>query len=161
MDHQAEIRNSLEELHGLAPAGYAMAFHVKYTTPDFLFQNYSKDWNALYSQNGMVMKDPIVAWTFANNGWIRWSDLAKDDLAGVLEQAKKFDMNYGFACGIERLSSRSVLGFSRSDREFSDAEIEKIISIAETVHDTTARAGTLSPETREALRKLSISFTHP
>lgn len=161
MDDQFKIQDCLTQLQGLAPAGYAMAFHVKFTTPDFLFQNYSKDWSEVYSQEGLVMKDPIVAWTFSNTGWIRWTDLAADDPAGVLDRAKAFGMNYGFAAAIERMGSRSVLGFARTDRDFTDAEIAEILRIAETVHDTTASAGTLSPETREVLRKMSISFTHP
>ncbi len=161
MDHQTEIQKCLTHLQGLAPAGYAMAFHVKFTTSDFLFQTYSKDWIEVYSQEGLLMKDPIVAWTFSNNGWIRWTDLAADDPAGVLERAKAFGMNYGFAAAIERMGSRSVMGFSRTDREFTDAEIAEIMEISEKMHDTTASAGTLSPETREVLRKMSISFTHP
>jgi LuxR family transcriptional regulator len=161
MDNQAEIRRLLADLTTSASAGYAIALHIRYTTPLFLFQTYPKDWIAHYSQKGLVMQDPIVAWSFSNLGTIRWSELAKDDAAGVLIEARKFNMNFGFACAIEIDDSRSMAGFARSDREFTDAEIEFIVETTSTLHVLTEEAGTLNPQTRDALRKLSIQFTHP
>jgi LuxR family transcriptional regulator len=57
---QTEIRAVLSDLMTLAPTGYAAALHINFTTPAFLFQTYPTDWLAIYSQQGMVMKDPTV-----------------------------------------------------------------------------------------------------
>ncbi|NCO22383.1 MAG: transcriptional regulator [Rhodobacterales bacterium] len=124
-----------------------------------MFQTYSKTWTDIYSQSGFVMHDPIVRWGFENTGAIRWSML--DDPVGVLEKARPHGLVYGFACAVENGGTRSVAGFARADREFTDAEIAAIAAQVATLHDETAKAGALSAETREELRQMSIRFTHP
>jgi LuxR family transcriptional regulator len=161
MDTQTDIRGHLATLQNLAPAGFAIACHIRYTTSQYLFQTYAKDWIAHYNQNGLVMKDPIVAWTFANNGVRRWRDLADMDMAGVLQEARKFGMNHGVAIGFEADDSRTVAGFARSDREFDDAEVAQLQEITAALHGLTAEIDTLDSATRAALRKMSIEFTHP
>lgn len=161
MDTQAEIRSHLAALQLMAPAGFAIACHIRYTTSQYLFQTYAKEWIAHYGQNGLVMKDPIVAWTFANDGAIRWSDLTPLDSADVLKAAKRFGMNYGVAIGVESDDSRSVAGFSREDREFTDDEIGVLTGHVTDLHRQTAQIATLDPATRDALKRLSIAFTHP
>jgi LuxR family transcriptional regulator len=161
MKADTSVDNILQKLKDECPLGFAIALHIRYTTPNFLFQTYPKDWINQYSQRGLVMFDPIVGWGFANTGSIRWSGLGEMDPKGVLEQAKAFDMNFGFAHALDVGNSRSVAGFSRSDREYTDDEITRITDLVRRLHDITAEAKTLSPETGERLRKMSIEFTHP
>lgn len=161
MDAAQEIRRIMERLSEQSPSGFAIAFHIRYTTPDFLFQTYSKSWIDIYSQQGFVMHDPIVAWGFANTGTVRWSDLAKDDPMGVLEQAAPYGLRFGFAWAVDRDGHRSVAGFARPDREFTDAEIAAISHDVTILHAQTARGDALSPETREELKQMSVAFTHP
>ncbi len=159
MEPADKIRAIIIALEAQSPSGFAIAFHVRFTRPDFLFQTYSKTWTDIYSQSGFVMDDPIVRWGFENTGVIRWSML--DDPVGVLEQARPHGLVYGFACAVENGGTRSVAGFARADREFTDAEIADIAAQVATLHDETAKAGALAPETREELRQMSIRFTHP
>lgn len=161
MDTTAEIRRILTSMQEVAPAGFAIAFHIQFTTPAFLFQTYPKEWINLYNKRGMVMQDPIVGFGFENNGTIRWSELAGNDPAGVLPEANKFGLSYGMACGIEIDGSRSVAGFARSDRELTDAEIDQLYGLVKELHTMTAEAKSVSPEVRDELRRMSISFTHP
>lgn len=158
MDNSTNIRYILTRLETLCPSGFAIAFHIRYARPDFLFQTYSKTWIDIYSQSGMVMHDPIVRWGFENTGTKRWSEL--DDPMGILEQSKPHGLVYGFACAVENGGSRSVAGCARADREFTDAEIAAIAADVQILHDETARQG-LSEEAREELRLMSVRFTHP
>ena len=91
-----------------APTGYAAALHINFTTPDFLFQTYPADWLAIYSQKGFVMQDPTVLWGFENLGTVRWSDLTRNDHAGVMKEATKFGMKYGLTVAVEQGGSRSI-----------------------------------------------------
>jgi len=159
MEPAEKIRDIIIALEAQSPAGFAIAFHIRFTRPDFLFQTYSKTWTDIYSQSGFVMHDPIVRWGFENTGAIRWSML--DDPVGVLEKARPHGLVYGFACAVENGGTRSVAGFARADREFTDAEIAAIAAQVATLHDETAKAGAMSAETREELRQMSIRFTHP
>lgn len=151
----------MSELKTLAPTGYAAAFHINYTTPTFLFQTYPADWLAHYSQEGLVMKDPTVLWGFENLGTVRWSDLVSLDIAGVLSEAARFGMKFGVTASVERGGTRSIASLSRGDRELTDEEMLKAADMIASLHDLTANARTLSPETTEELRRQSIRFTHP
>jgi LuxR family transcriptional regulator len=143
-----------------AQSGYAIALHVRFTTPTYLFQTYPEAWSDHYSAAGLVMQDPTVAWAFDNVGVIRWRDLAAVDREGVLAEAARHGLVYGFTLSQDRGGSRSLSSFSRDDRDFSEAEIAAIVAIADELHDLTAGAESLPPETREELRRLAVRFTH-
>ena len=158
---QSRIQAILQDLEGRCPAGFALAFHVKYTTPDYLFQTYATAWMDIYSQKGFVMLDPTVRWGFENTGHVRWSDLAGLDEAGVLKEAAEHGLAFGICFATDTGGSRSVCSFARGDREFTDAEAAELTALAEELHELTADLGSLSPETAAELRRLSIRFTHP
>lgn len=160
MTQQIEIRNALADLKKVATSGFALAFHVRYTTPTFLFQTYSKDWLDYYSRNGLVLSDPTVAWGFENTGAIGWSQLATSDSAGVLSKAAEFGLKFGTTWAIEEGASRSIGSFARSDRDFSEAETAILSGYMESLHNATADIKDLSPETAAELRMMSVQFTH-
>jgi LuxR family transcriptional regulator len=160
MSSKDQIFSILADLQTMAPAGYALAFHIRYTTPQYVFQTYAKDWISHYNKNGLVLQDPIVAWTFANTGTCRWSDLETNDPAGVLDKAKAFGMQYGIALGIEANNSKTVCGFARSDREFTDSEAAELSRLCVELHELTAETGPLDAGTAAELRRLSIEYTH-
>lgn len=160
-DATTKISSILTEMQEIAPAGFAIAFHIQFTTPAFLFQTYPKEWINIYNQRGLVMQDPIVGYGFTNNGTVRWAELSDNDPAGVLSAGKEHGLNYGMALGLEDGGSRSVAGFARSDRELNDAEIGTLHDMVLEMHRLTAEAKALSPETRDALREMSVQLTHP
>lgn len=159
MGSRSEIERQLAHLADLSPAGFAMAFHIRFTTPAFLFQTYDRRWLDLYSQKGLVMQDPIVRFGFEGTGWRRWSDL--DDPAGVLEQSAAFGLAYGVAVAIEEGGSRSVAGLARADREFSDDEVPDLLRAVGDLHLITLEAGQLSDEAHDELKRMSVALTHP
>ncbi|PUB13173.1 autoinducer binding domain-containing protein [Yoonia sediminilitoris] len=154
-----EISSELGKLNEAAPSGYALGFHVQYTSTKFLFQTYEKKWLDYYSQHGLVMADPIVAWCFENTGYTRWSDLTDD--AGVLVKAAEYGLNYGVVYATDAGGSRSMAGFARDDREFTDDEIAALIAKVDLLHAATADQAELSLETIAQLRNMSIMVTHP
>ena len=160
-DVRGDIRRYIARLQDRSPSGFAIAFHIHFTTSDFLFQTYDQEWIDLYSKEGLVVHDPVVRWGFENTGWTRWSDLPYDDPRGVMAQAHRFGLTYGIAAGIEEGGSRSVAGFARADREYTDAEARVLLADATALHLATAVAGRLSPEARAELRQMSVEYTHP
>lgn len=160
MKNGLNITPMLAELDSLCRSGYAIALHIKFTTPTFLFQSYRKEWIDYYSQNGLVLHDPTVRWGFENNGTKLWSDLADDDSEGIFEKAAEYDINFGFVHAMEGQGSRSVASFSRDDREFSEAEQEEIIDILGKLHEVTANNDQLPVDEVAALKQLSITLTH-
>ena len=156
---QLEFSETLGELREMEPAGYAVGLHIQYTSTKFLFQTYEKKWLDYYSKNGLVMSDPIVAWCFENTGTSRWSEL--DDPAGVMEKAAEHGMKYGVVFATETGETRSMAGFSRNDREFTDEEIEKMCAIVERLHVGTADQAQLDAKTVQQLKNMSIFVTHP
>jgi LuxR family transcriptional regulator, quorum-sensing system regulator SdiA len=161
LDTPPRIAAILGNLQARAPAGYAIALHVRFTTPTFLFQTYPEAWSDHYSSAGLVMQDPTVAWAFGNTGTIRWCDLAGADSAGVFSAAAGFGLNHGFTYSQDRDGSNSLSSFSRSDRDFTDEEIADICLLVDELHDLTANGATLGAETRDNLRRMSVRFTHP
>ncbi|WP_341366379.1 autoinducer binding domain-containing protein [Yoonia sp. BS5-3] len=156
---QVEISEVLGGLNELAPTGYALGFHIAYTTPRFMFQTYAKAWLDYYSQNGLLMNDPMVAWGFEHVGARRWSDL--DDPAGVMKLAADHGMHFGVVIATDQGDSRSICGFANAAREFTDDEINKLSADVLKLHDSTAEQAQLSPETVQQLKNMSILVTHP
>ena len=76
---RASIAALLHEIDRLSPAGFAVAMHIRFTRPTYLFQTYAKRWMDHYSAKGMVVHDPLVHWGLQNVGRIRWSELEAID----------------------------------------------------------------------------------
>lgn len=161
MDTPPRIATVLGNLQARSPTGYAIALHVRFTTPTYLFQTYPESWSELYSSAGLVMQDPTVAWAFENTGTVRWRDLEPTDSAGVLRLAAEHGLKHGFTLSQDRDGSRSLSSFSRGDRDFTDTEIAEITALADELHDLTANGASLSQDIRDHLRDMSVRFTHP
>ena len=160
MTNETDISEIVSELKTIAPAGFAMAFHVRFTTPTFLLQSYPADWIAYYSQNGLVMHDPTVHWGFENTGAINWSDLADRDPAGVIAQAADYGLTYGMTYAANRSDSLTVTSFARSDRPFTVQEQQRLQSGVDRIHDATLNSDSLDPGFVERLKRMSITTTH-
>lgn len=160
VDQRAKIATILADLDTASPTGFAIALHIEFTTPKFLFQSYSTQWIDLYSKMGLVLKDPTVHWGFANTGSIRWNDLADNDPEGVLALAREHGLRYGVTVAILSGGKRSVASFSRDDREFLDVEVDALASNLKQLHEATSETDKLSTQIQDDLRKMSIRLTH-
>lgn len=134
MQKMEGINHWLDVMKEKSPAGYAIALHINFTAPTLLFQTYPVAWITHYEESGFILNDPVVMWGFEHQGTCRWSDMADLDTKGVLSAAKAFGMNYGFVVSINANQKKSIGGFARSDRDFSDAEIDEIHDILRLIH---------------------------
>ena len=154
-----DIMGSLSHLSGLCPNGYAIALHIRYTTPRLLFQTYPKDWIDIYSAKGLVLKDPTVLWGFSNTGTKLWSSLKDLDGEGVLDQAGEHGLKFGFTFARDDGDSKTISSFAREDREFNDGEMAEISQLVSELHAATSNVDMLSDDMQSDLRKLSIEFS--
>lgn len=161
MNPEADISKSLAGLMETATAGFAIGLHIRFTAPTFMFQTYPKPWAEEYSREGMVARDPTVAWGFSNQGHVNWADLEPQDEGGVLARARAHGLAHGLTVSVLREGSRSIGSFARSDRFFTPDEIARIESEMVGLHDATATVRSLPPELRDSLHRLSVAFTHP
>lgn len=158
MSGQDRISTLLAQLHAASPAGFAIALHVRFTSPRYLFQSYAKDWLDTYSREGLVLHDPVVRWGFTHEGTVHWSAL--DDPAGVMERAAAHGLRHGAVIAFVRDGSRTMAGFARGDREPSDDEIAALRGILEELHDLTGSVEAFSPAVHMTLKQMSIYLTH-
>ena len=149
----------LAELDEMSPGGFAIALHIKYNAPTFLFQTFPEKWVKHYSKHGLVIRDPAVHWAFSNTGFIRWRELTANDNTGVMEQARLYGLTYGFTASIHNDHSRTLGGFARSDRDYLDVEIDEISDRLEDLDVLTAGIEMLSSKDTDALQEMSIRLT--
>lgn len=161
IEQEKQILQDVGALRSLAPAGYAMAFHVHFTSARWLFQTYPPDWIAHYSRAGYVMSDPTVRWGFENVGTVRWADLLALDEGGVMADAARWGMRFGATVVVDSGGTRSITSFSRADRDLTDDELDRIAAIVNRLHRLTAEIPTLGAEAREKLRAEAIAFSQP
>ena len=150
----------LRRLSLASPGGFAVALHIQFAAPKYLFQSYPRKWIEYYSKNGLVMQDPTVRWGFGNLGAIRWSELADDDPAQVMDHARQHGLKYGVTIAQSTDGLRSVASFSRADRVFADEELAAISDCLASLHSSTQSAEILSPDDHETLKQMSIYLTH-
>lgn len=154
------IRAVLNRMHALSTSGFAIALHVEYTTPRFLFQTYDKAWVNHYSQRGLVMQDPTVRWGLEHEGAVDWADLAAEDPADVLGQARAHGMAHGVTIAVAAEGTRSLGSFSRGERAFAPDEISDLREMVSTLHGETAGLDRNDIPLDEMLRRLSVELTH-
>ena len=160
MRTELTISPLLSALDEICPSGYAIALHIRFTTPMFLFQTYKRDWIDTYTRKGMVMTDPTVRWGFENTGTQTWDNLSDQDDAGVLLEAAAHGLKFGFVHAMAADESRTVASFARNDRNFSEAETAAITTIMTKLHELTRDTDALPPAEIAALKTLSITLTH-
>lgn len=138
-----------------APAGYAVGLHMGFNAARVAATTYPEAWIDAYTADGMALDDPVMLWAFANFGTIRWSALANDDPKQVLCRARAWGLNFGavVSCGTPKV--RSIAGFSRSDREFTDTELSDMQHLFQGLHDDLSPDDALSEMQIEALRLIA------
>ncbi|MHA6267521.1 autoinducer binding domain-containing protein [uncultured Aliiroseovarius sp.] len=160
MEEHFGLDQGLAKLSDLAPKGYALGLHIRYASAHIMIQTYDPRWSQIYTEKGYMLADPMVFWGFGNAGTIRWSELDLPDPHGILAQAANFGLKYGIAVAHGPTSSRTICGFAREDREFSDAEIATIHQIVCDLHDRSTPPEQLTAAQRMALRLIAKGSRH-
>lgn len=150
----------LHALSLLSPAGYFIGLHIRYASPLMQFSNYNQEWLDHYTEQAYALRDPTIAWGFSKEGASRWQDFGIPDPFGVLEEAKQFGLVYGLTVSCGPVRSRTISSFARSDRDFTDPEIEKISQLVRRLHDITEPPESLTKAQIEALRCIAAGDRH-
>lgn len=157
MDRVNKVAELLSALDGLCDTGFALAIHIRYTRPLLLYQSYSRAWSDFYSENGLMLTDPVVRWGLENTGMVFWDDPALDDPEGVVALARQHGLHNGVTISTGPRTSRTISGHTRSGGAFTAEEIDRLRCLVETVHEVTSGLDGLdSPEMAE-LRALDFS----
>lgn len=150
----------LAEIDEMTPGGFALGLHIGLRGPLFLFTTFPHRWMEFYSENGLQLRDPAVAWSLSSTGWAQWRDLAENDPANVIGLARDYGLTHGATMSILEGQSRSVLGCCRSDREYLDAELTAIEAPVRDLHTLTLGKNDLPNDLEADLTRMSIRLSH-
>ena len=154
------MQESFDALAALSPAGFSAGLHIRFASPMIYVRTYDQRWTKAYDDNAYALRDPLVFWALSKKGATRWSEIRLPDPFGIMEQAKSFGLNFGVAVSCGPLSSRTIVGFARSDREFTDAEIAEGQAIVHALHLAAEPPTELTQAQIEALRLLADGDRH-
>lgn len=160
MSMKRGIDLDLHQLNLLAPAGYFVGLHIRFAAPMLTFQTYSQEWTDHYTNQAYALRDPMIAWGFSTVGTTRWSEIRIPDTFKIFEQAASYGMTHGASVSCGPISSRTIAGVSRGDREFDDSEIRKVAAIILRLHEMTQPPESLTQAQREALRLIAAGDRH-
>lgn len=150
----------LHELTLAAPGGFALGLHIRYVSPLIMVNTYPESWQEVYTAKLYGLRDPTLAWGLSHTGTRRWSQIGLPDPFGIIAEARNYAMNYGMIASIGPMSSRTIAGACREEREFTDAEMEHIHRIVQRMHDMSEPPARLSKAQREALKCIAEGDRH-
>jgi LuxR family transcriptional regulator len=149
-----------EELAALAPKGFSAGLHIRFATPLIYVRTYSEAWQKTYDDNAYALRDPLVFWGLGVKGATRWSAIKLPDPFNILGQARAHGLVYGIALSCGPITSRSIAGLARDDREFTDDEIAIAEDLLNQLHIAGEPPTDLTEAQVEALRLLSEGLRH-
>ena len=150
----------LARLRRLAPKGYALGLHIRFASAHIMVQTYDPDWIELYTSRGYMLCDPLVSWGFSTTGVSRWSELGFPDPHNIFGQAATYGLNFGVAVSHGPSTSRTIGGFAREDREFTDEEIARIAETVRLLHNEATPPDSLTAAQRHALRLVATGHRY-
>lgn len=162
MTGQPELNRLLADLGRAAPAGFAVGLHIRFAAPLITVQSYDPDWLEVYTSNAYALRDPMVAWAFSQDkpGATRWSAITIPDTFDIWGQAASYGLKYGVAVTCGPNDSRTIVGASRSDREFTDEEMAHIKDLVVQMHEVSKPPTELTKAQVQALRCIADGDRH-
>lgn len=130
IDQPFNINNYLTDrlwLHSMSTGGFTLAVNKTPFGVEYFDSTFPDEWQMLYKQKHFVWVDPIVLNAMWNgNSDKRWSEIKAPDVRGVWKTASVYGLVYGATFARTRAINKSLLSLSRSDREFSDDEMDRL-----------------------------------
>lgn len=155
----SRLDNEAGKIADIAPGGYLLALRIRGTSPLQTYNTYPKAWTDEYTQNGYMLRDPLLTWAMTVGGTIRWSSAFLPDPFGIFRKAKKHGLVYGASVACGPLNSLTICSMGRADREFTDDEIAAAKTIVFALHDAAKLPETLSTEDRTILGEVAKGAT--
>lgn len=150
----------LDQLDELAPMGYTVGLHIRFATPLLYRSSYPADWVDHYNSHSYYLRDPLVFWGVGVEGTTRWSSIPLPDPFGVLKKAAAHGLAFGAVSSCGPITSRSIVGVARSDREFNDDELAQLKEITVRLHIEAKPPSDLTRPQIEALRCIANGDRH-
>ncbi|MBI1219448.1 MAG: LuxR family transcriptional regulator [Rhodobacteraceae bacterium] len=139
----------------LATAGFYVAVRVGFAFPLAEYNRLPVPWVEYYTHNGLMLDDPVVRWVYNHTGATRWSAITGADPRGVLALARSYGLKFGAAIACTdggQDGQRSYGTFARADREFTDAEVGRLHTGVQSLHDSMVAPSNLTRAELEVLR---------
>ncbi|WP_411838484.1 autoinducer binding domain-containing protein [Paracoccus sp. ME4] len=151
-----------ETLATLAPRGFTIGLHIRYSRPVRRVSTYPSGWIQTYTRANLGVGDPMMIWCVMHEGTIRWSELPAllSDPLDVLGQARAYGLPYGAAISVGPAESRSYIGAAHATREFTDAEIAQMEALLRQAHDIVGQGTALRPILIDALEAIACGMTY-
>ena len=160
MSERKAIAVLLEQLDRLAPMGYTVGLHIRFATPLIYKSSYPASWVDHYNSHSYYLRDPLVFWGVGVEGTTRWSAIPLPDPFGVMKRAASHGLKYGAVSSYGPITSRSIVGISRADREFSDEEMGQLKEVTIQLHIEAKPPSDLTKAQIEALQCLANGDRH-
>ena len=160
MSNKKTLIQLFNELSAIAPMGYTAGLHIRFASPLVYRSTYPKPWAAHYNDNAYYLRDPLVFWGIGTAGTTRWSEIPLPDPFKVMKQAASFGLKYGAVSSYGPITSRSITGISRSDREFTDQELGLLSEINVQLHIAAKPPSELTRAQIEALQCIANGDRH-
>ena len=150
----------IAKLGNISPLGFGLGLHIRFASPLISFYTWSKAWQDHYTHNVYVLRDPMIAWAFAKKGACRWSECPLPDPFGVIKQAGEFGLTFGATIACGPLSSRTIVGIARDDREFNEEELDETVELVEFLHTKAQPPESLTKAQKEALELVAAGHRY-
>lgn len=160
MSERKAITVLLEQLDRLAPMGYTVGLHIRFATPLVYRSSYPAAWVEHYNNHSYYLRDPLVFWGVGVEGTTRWSAIPLPDPFGVMKKAAGHGLKFGAVSSYGPITSRSIVGISRSDREFTDEEMGQLKEVTIQLHIEAKPPSDLTKAQIEALQCLANGDRH-
>lgn len=160
MSERRSVLLLLEKLDQLAPMGYTVGLHIRYASPLVYKSSYPAAWVDQYNSHSYYLRDPLVFWGIGVEGTTRWSNIPLPDPFGIMKKAAAFGLTYGAVSSHGPITSRSIVGVARSDREFNDGELEDLRDITIQLHIEAKPPSELTRAQVEALQCVANGDRH-
>ena len=93
-------------------------------------------------------------------GHTRWSEIKLPDPFNILGQARSHGLEFGAVVSCGPITSRTIVGIARGDREFTDDEMLQAVKTVHNLHAAAEPPTELTPAQVEALRLLADGDRH-
>lgn len=160
MSERKAIAVLLEQLDQIAPMGYTVGLHIRFATPLVYKSSYPPAWVDHYNSHSYYLRDPLVFWGVGVEGTTRWSTIPLPDPFGVMKKASAHGLNFGAVSSYGPITSRSIVGIGRSDREFDDDELCQLRELTIQLHIEAKPPSDLTKAQIEALQCLANGDRH-
>lgn len=160
MSKSRDLDALFEELAALAPKGYFAGILIRYAAPLYMRSNYHEAWQKEYRDNSYALRDPMVFHGVATRGYCRWSEIRLPDPFNVMGKARANGLLYGAVLSCGPITSRSIVGVARDDREFEEDEMKAVLKVLERIHEASQLPKQLTDAMIEALRYIGDGYRH-